>query len=196
VGLCFGLATRKLIKWLRHRGAKPPQELAVSLAMAYLTFYIANLPLQVSGVTAVVVLGLYGSASGKWMMSPQVAEAGYFFSFWDTISYAVNGLVFFFAGASAVNFFIRSAEELSHSSGTWVALQSFWRLPGIYVAMFLVRGICIAAFMPFFTFIGSWRPWTRGRFGYRFRRPQARCWTRSNRVCGRLRCWKWVPARW
>ena len=36
-----------------------------------------------------------------------MAEAGHFFSFWDTVSYAVNGLVFFFAGASAVNFFIR-----------------------------------------------------------------------------------------
>ena len=131
MGFVFGWATRKLIKWLRHRGAKPPQvqptgihptitevarlymaaqsdvaivqahvcpgsscphpayphedlfaalathdpasrisaqELAVSLAMAYLAFYVANLPLGVSGVTAVVVLGLYGSATGKWMM--------------------------------------------------------------------------------------------------------------------------------
>ena len=40
----------------------------MSLAMAYLTFYVANLPLGVSGVTAVVVLGLFGSATGKWMM--------------------------------------------------------------------------------------------------------------------------------
>ena len=40
----------------------------MSLAMAYLTFYVANLPLKVSGVTAVVVMGLYGSATSKWMM--------------------------------------------------------------------------------------------------------------------------------
>ena len=51
----------------------------------------------------------------------------------------------------------RSVEELSESSGTWAALTSFWRLPLIYVAMFLVRGVCIAAFMPFFSFIGSGR---------------------------------------
>ena len=44
----------------------------MSLAMAYLTFYVANLPLQVSGVTAVVVLGLYGSATGKWMMCASI----------------------------------------------------------------------------------------------------------------------------
>ena len=46
--------------------------------------------------------------------SPQVAEAGHFFSFWDTVSYAVNGLVFFFAGASAVNFFIRYKANRMH----------------------------------------------------------------------------------
>ena len=155
----------------------------MSLAMAYLAFYVANLPLGVSGVTAVVVLGLFGSATGKWQMcavshppfsfvvstprcnsvgicnscilpeskirqlinvrlhhsalltpapggmsrfetsatlcrhdrrSPQVAESGYFFSFWDTVGYAVNGLVFFFAGASAVNFFIRCGAHLKH----------------------------------------------------------------------------------
>ncbi len=40
----------------------------MSLAMAYLAFYVANLPLGVSGVTAVVVLGLFGSATGKWQM--------------------------------------------------------------------------------------------------------------------------------
>lgn len=28
-------------------------------------------------------------------------------SFWDTLSFSVNGIVFFFAGASAVNFFVR-----------------------------------------------------------------------------------------
>ena len=44
------------------------QELAVSIAMAYLSYYVANSPLGVSGVTAVVVLGLYGSATGKWEM--------------------------------------------------------------------------------------------------------------------------------
>lgn len=40
----------------------------MSFAMAYLSYYVANSPLGVSGVTAVVVLGLYGSATGKWEM--------------------------------------------------------------------------------------------------------------------------------
>jgi hypothetical protein len=64
----------------------------------------------VSGVIAVVVFGLYGSATGKWHMSPRVVESGSFDIFWDTVCFAFNSLVFFFAGASSINFFWRSSQ--------------------------------------------------------------------------------------
>lgn len=65
---------------------------------------------EVSGVIAVVVFGLYGSATGKWHMSPRVVENGSFDTFWDTVCFAFNSLVFFFAGASSINFFWRSSQ--------------------------------------------------------------------------------------
>lgn len=67
----------------------------------------------VSGVIAVVVFGLYGSATGRWHMSPRVVESGAFEIFWDTVVFAFNGLIFFFAGASSINFFWRSS-QVSH----------------------------------------------------------------------------------
>ena len=63
-----------------------------------------------SGVISVVVFGLYGSANGKWNMSSRITESSIFDTFWDTLSFMLNGIVFFFAGASAVNFFWRSSE--------------------------------------------------------------------------------------
>lgn len=65
---------------------------------------------EVSGVIAVVTYGLYGCATAKWHMSARVVETGIFDNFWDTVGFGVNGLVFFFAGASSVNFFWRSSE--------------------------------------------------------------------------------------
>ena len=65
---------------------------------------------KVSGVIAVVVYGLYGSATGRWHMSPRIVESGTFDAFWDTVAFCFNGLVFFFAGASATNFFWRSSQ--------------------------------------------------------------------------------------
>lgn len=57
-----------------------------------------------------VVFGLYGSATAKWGLSPKVAESGIFDDFWDTVGFAVTGMVFFFSGVSSVNFFVRSAQ--------------------------------------------------------------------------------------
>lgn len=63
-----------------------------------------------SGVIAVVIFGLYGSANAKWGMSSTFTESPIFDTFWDTISFMLNGIVFFYAGASSVNFFWRSSE--------------------------------------------------------------------------------------
>lgn len=71
---------------------------------------IVSAAAKVSGVIAVVVYGLYGSATAKWGLSPKVAEHGIFDNFWDTIGFAVSGMVFFFSGCSSVNFFVRSAK--------------------------------------------------------------------------------------
>ena len=43
-------------------------------------------------------------------MTVNTAASSKFDTFWDTLSYAMNGLVFFFAGVSSLNFFIRSSE--------------------------------------------------------------------------------------
>ena len=39
-----------------------------------------------------------------------MVELGTFGDFWDTIGLIVNGNIFFFSGASAINFFWRSTE--------------------------------------------------------------------------------------
>lgn len=43
----------------------------------------------------------------------QMVESGTFGEFWDTIGLIVNGNIFFFSGASAINFFWRSTEASS-----------------------------------------------------------------------------------
>lgn len=53
------------------------------------------------------VYGLYGAATSKWDMSAKVEESGVFDSFWDTLSFVVNGIVFFFSGVACINFFVR-----------------------------------------------------------------------------------------
>ena len=58
------------------------------------------------------VYGLYGSATSKYDISPKLEESGAFESFWDTFAFVANGIVFFFAGASSLNFLIRQTYPL------------------------------------------------------------------------------------
>jgi NhaP-type Na+/H+ or K+/H+ antiporter len=40
-------------------------------------------------------------------LSPKGRRNNTFFDFWDVVQFIANGLVFFFVGASVVNFFLR-----------------------------------------------------------------------------------------
>ena len=62
---------------------------------------------HVAGVVAVAVYGLYGAATSKFEISAKLQESGAFEDFWDTFAFVANGIVFFFAGASSMNFVIR-----------------------------------------------------------------------------------------
>ena len=73
-----------MMKLLRGRGMPPDLEVCVTVGMCYLTYYVANAPLHLSGVIAVVVFGLYGSATLKWDMSA-VASREHFPRFWDVL---------------------------------------------------------------------------------------------------------------
>ena len=54
VGLAAGWLTRRLLRALRWHGASASQEVAASIAIAYLCFYAANAPLGVSGARRAV----------------------------------------------------------------------------------------------------------------------------------------------
>ncbi|KAK9831565.1 hypothetical protein WJX74_000240 [Apatococcus lobatus] len=158
IGYIGGVAMRFAMRFMRRHGSSPDRELALSLAGAYLTFYIANAPLGASGVIATVVFGLYGNATAAWGMTAKMVELGTFGDFWDTIGLIVNGNIFFFSGASAINFFWRSTEELGGAAltqGFLAIWATFWRLPLIYLAIFVVRGLSVAALAPLLRLSGT-----------------------------------------
>ena len=46
IGIAFALATRLVLKWMHRRGHKAPEQMALTVAMAYMTFYVANGPCE------------------------------------------------------------------------------------------------------------------------------------------------------
>lgn len=65
-----------------------------------------------SGVIAVVVYGLYGTASYCYSLSSKGVRSGSLFKFLDVLSFILNAMVFFYVGSSIVNFFLRQVVTL------------------------------------------------------------------------------------
>ena len=49
IGLAFGVGVKWLLKWMRRRDAGRDKQICLTLAAAYLSFYVANSPAAVSG---------------------------------------------------------------------------------------------------------------------------------------------------
>ena len=66
MGYAFGFTTRLMLRVMRRFGVGRDQEVALTLAMAYLAYWVTASPGKGSGVVAVAVMGLYGAATNKW----------------------------------------------------------------------------------------------------------------------------------
>ena len=49
IGFAYGVATRFILRFLQRFGATAEQQIALTLACGYLSFYTANSPAKVSG---------------------------------------------------------------------------------------------------------------------------------------------------
>lgn len=155
IGIAFGVCTRTILRFLQRYGATAEQQIALTLALGYLAFYTANAPCKVSGVIAVAVFGLYGAATSQFDISAKLEESGAFEDFWNSFAFVANGIVFFYAGASSVNFLIRSVASLTADGRTQYLISAVWRAPLIWVGLNALRFTVISAFRPLFKLWGA-----------------------------------------
>jgi len=149
IGFGFSIMSGYILRWLRWRGAGAHIEATYVLAMAYLVYYVTNAPAGGSGVIAVVTFGLYGNATSLWGMLGTAAASGDFDAMWNMISFAANGIVFFWSGVASFNFFLRSLIQLPNQAMNYIAI------PLIYIFMILIRTFCITLFNSIFHLIGQ-----------------------------------------
>jgi len=95
-GALFGTTFAVLVvQWLRMIFNDALAEITITLSAAYLCFFIAEYFLHVSGVLAVVCLGLY-FGHHRTSVSPEVAH--FLEDFWQCLGFFGNTLIFVVAG--------------------------------------------------------------------------------------------------
>jgi NhaP-type Na+/H+ or K+/H+ antiporter len=134
-GILFGLIMARLVMfWLKKVFNDAMVEIIVLLASAYLTFFIAEDFLHVSGVLAIFGLGITMASVGKTRISPEVVK--FLHEFWELAVYIANTLIFTIVGvviASRVNF----------------TVTDFVVLLILYIGIHIARAVMLAMLYPF-----------------------------------------------
>ena len=96
-----GLATGFILSWIFSSWIgrtfnDPLIEISLTLVLGYLCMLLAEGMLQVSGVMALVVAGLYMGSVGRTRISPEVFH--FLHHFWELTAYLANTLIFFLVG--------------------------------------------------------------------------------------------------
>ncbi len=131
VGVVIGYIT---ILWVKGVFNDALVEISFIIAAAYLTFFVAEHFLHVSGVLALVALGLVMAGVGRTRISPEVEH--FMHEFWELAGFIANTLLFLIVG-------VVIAERSVFSLGDFVILAI------IYIGIHLVRAIVILILYPF-----------------------------------------------
>lgn len=130
VGLLVGAIC---VKWLSKVYTDAMVEISLVVGAAYLTFYVAEHFLHVSGVLALVALGLVLGGPGRASISPKVEH--FMHEFWELAGFIANCIIFLIVG-------------LVISQRTQFTASDFIILFIIYIGIHVVRAIVIAMFFP------------------------------------------------
>jgi monovalent cation/hydrogen antiporter len=138
-GIAIGLAVGALIAWLRRHLAHAPEvENTISLLTPFMAFIPAN-RLGLSGVLAVVAVGLYLGREGPRIVAPDTRLQAS--SMWDMTTFLLEGLIFILIGldlplvtrelsAGSLKQFTLDGLVIS---GAAIAVRMAWMFPGAYL---------------------------------------------------------------
>ena len=150
VGILFGILA---VIWLKFIVNNPVLETNLTIIIAYLAFYVSEFTeLKVSGILALVWLGLYMSRSGKTSISRQSHEPLHYI--WGYLSYTCETIVFIFAGV------IIAAKVLSDN--TIIVWQDYLKLIALFIGLNIIRfGFVFLLLYPF-SKMGYGLTWQQG----------------------------------
>lgn len=146
VGLAIGLVVGLIVEWFERRIDDAPIEIVVSILTPY-GVYLAAESVHASGVLAVVACGLYLSRQSSQFFSARVRLQVW--AVWDSLTFAVNGLVFVLIGLQ-LPYVLAGIREYSLRqlllygalfSAIVILLRLLWMYPGAYLAYVIRRRI-------------------------------------------------------
>ncbi len=133
-GILLGLVVGGItIRWVRGVFNDAMVEISAIVTAAYITFFIAEHFLYVSGVLGLVALGLAAASVGRTRISPEVEH--FLHEFWELLAFIANTLIFIIVG-------VVIAEQAVFTG------KDFLILFLIYIGILVIRAIVVGMFFP------------------------------------------------
>lgn len=133
-----------ILSWLKRVFNDALIEITVVIGAAYLSFFLAEAVFHVSGVIAVVTLGISMAGPGKTKVSPGVTH--FLHEFWELAAFIANTLIFIIVG-------VVIAQQVSYTLSDLKALLL------VYFAIHIARLGTIYLFYPLMRRIGYGIAW-------------------------------------
>ncbi|KAI3997205.1 hypothetical protein MKX01_009049 [Papaver californicum] len=148
VGLAFGVVS---VFWLGFIFNDTVIEISLTLAVSYLAYFTAQDGAGVSGILAVMTLGMFYSAFTRTGFKGNNQQSLH--HFWEMVSYIGNTLIFILSG-------VIISESVLHSGNNFMKHETSWGyLVLLYVLVQVSRALVVGTLYPFLHYFGYGLDW-------------------------------------
>ncbi|PKA52210.1 Sodium/hydrogen exchanger 7 [Apostasia shenzhenica] len=148
LGLAFGVVS---VLWLGFIFNDTIIEIALTLAVSYITFYTAQGGADVSGVLAVMTLGMFFAAVARTAFKGDSQESLH--HFWEMVSYIANTLIFILSGVVIAEGVLGNENHFGREGSSWGYLTL------LYVYVQLSRIVVVGLLFPLLRQFGYGLDW-------------------------------------
>ncbi|GMJ13363.1 ARABIDOPSIS SALT OVERLY SENSITIVE 1, SALT OVERLY SENSITIVE 1, ARABIDOPSIS NA+/H+ ANTIPORTER 7 [Hibiscus trionum] len=143
IGIAFGIAS---VLWLGFIFNDTVIEITLTLAVSYIVYFTAQEGIEVSGVLAVMTLGMFYAAVAKTAFKGDGQQSLH--HFWEMVAYIANTLIFILSGVVIAEG-ILGDDKIFHNNG-----HSWGYLILLYIFVQVSRCIVVGALYPFLRYLG------------------------------------------
>ncbi|XVE85547.1 hypothetical protein DITRI_Ditri17bG0099000 [Diplodiscus trichospermus] len=143
IGIAFGMAS---VLWLGFIFNDTVIEIALTLAVSYVAYFTAQEGAEVSGVLAVMTLGMFYAAVAKTAFKGDGQQSLH--HFWEMVAYIANTLIFILSGVVIAEGILGNDKIFEDNGNSWGYLIL------LYVFVQLSRCIVVGALYPFLRYFG------------------------------------------
>lgn len=148
IGLAFGLAS---VLWLGFIFNDTVIEITLTLAVSYIAYFTAQEGADVSGVLAVMTLGMFYAAVAKTAFKGDGQQSLH--HFWEMVAYIANTLIFILSGVVIAEGVLGSNDIFKNHGNSWGYLVL------LYVYVQVSRIVVVGVSYPFLWYFGYGLDW-------------------------------------